>query len=87
MKHAYTIQAIFGQKTKKLRCASAWVAYEQHNRLIRQGQKVRVLNRSGEPVTSGQLEAAAQAEIGAAVRGAEEPRGLPISTRGLLMSS
>jgi hypothetical protein len=87
VRHAYTIQAVFGHETKKLRCASAWVAYEQHNRLVRQGRKVRILNSAGKPVTIGQLEAAAQAETGYVMKGTEEPGGVPISARGVLMGS
>lgn len=87
MKHAYTIRTIVDGKAQKLRCTSAWVAYEQHNRLVRQGRTVRILNRVGEPVTIGQLEAAAQAETGAAVTRTGEPGGLPPSARNLLMGS
>jgi hypothetical protein len=85
LKHAYTIQVVVGRKVKKLHCASAWVAFEQHNRLIRKGLKVLILDRAGEPVTIGRLEAAAQAETGAAVTATAQPGGLPISARNLLM--
>jgi hypothetical protein len=87
VKHAYTIQVVVGRKVKKLHCASAWVAFEQHNRLIRKGLKVQILNRAGEPVTIGRLEAAAQAETGGPATRTEEPGGLPTSARNLLMGS
>ncbi|MEG9525082.1 MAG: hypothetical protein MIL41_04820 [Hyphomicrobiales bacterium] len=88
MKHAYMIQA--GPSTRPtatLRCSSAWIAYEQYNRLVRRGQKVRILNRSGEQVTIEQLEAAAQAETGAPVNSSDEAGTVPISVRNLLMGS
>ena len=87
MKHAYTIQSGSARGLKRLRCASAWVAYEQHNRLARQGRKVMILNHAGEPVTIGQLEAAVQAETGNAVASTEESGSTPISARNLLMDS
>ena len=87
MKHAYTIQFGSGSRIKKLRCASAWVAYEQQSRLARKGQKVLISDHAGEPVTVGKLEAAARAEGGGAVTGTEEARGPPISARNLLMGS
>lgn len=88
MKHAYTIQAsIRDQPMKTLQCTTAWVAFEQRNRLVRQGWKVHILNRAGKPVTDSQLEAAAQAETGAPANSSDEPRGVPISARNLLMGS
>ncbi|MGH1571379.1 hypothetical protein ACRAWG_12620 [Methylobacterium sp. P31] len=71
MKHAYTLHAMRGRETKKLPCASAWVAFEQHNRLVRQGWKVSTVSHAGKLVTGSQLEAAAQAETDTAVKGSE----------------
>lgn len=86
MKNAYTIEAALkGRGTKTLRCASAWVAFEQYSRLVRKGLTVRVLDHAKAPVTDRQLEALARVESGAALSGSEQPAGLPISTRNLLM--
>jgi hypothetical protein len=71
VKDAYMIHAMRGGEVRKLPCASAWVAFEQHNHLARQGWKVCAVNYAGDLVTGSQLEAAAQAEIDAAVKGSE----------------
>lgn len=76
MQHAYTIKARRdGRSTKSLPCASAWIAFEQYHRLVRQGLKVRILDHAEVPVTTSQLEAAAQAEIETAVGEAGDPIG------------
>ncbi|MCJ2126799.1 hypothetical protein [Methylobacterium sp. J-077] len=65
----YMIRAALGRAKKDFRCASAWIAFEQHNRLVRQGWKVHIFNPARDQLTADQLEAAAQAEIGSAVNG------------------
>ncbi|WP_267358417.1 MULTISPECIES: hypothetical protein [unclassified Methylobacterium] len=69
MEHGYMIRAALGRAKKDLRCASAWIAFEQHNRLVRQGWNVRVFDDDREQMSVSQLEAAAQAEINTAVIG------------------
>lgn len=71
MQQAYKIEAALkGRGRKTLRCASAWVAYEQHDRLVRQGWTVRILDNAKMPMAAGQLEAIAQAETSGAIRAA-----------------
>ncbi|MCJ2060095.1 hypothetical protein MKL09_26635 [Methylobacterium sp. J-048] len=67
MADGYLIRALLGGAKKDFRCASAWIAFEQHNRLVRQGWKVHIFNPARDQITADQLEAAAQAEIGTAV--------------------
>lgn len=74
-------------KPQTLRCTSAWIAFEQYNRLTRKGWKVSVLNHAGESVTIGRLQVAAQAESGAFVTGTDRAGGPPTSARNLLMGS
>ncbi|SDA25040.1 hypothetical protein SAMN02799622_03540 [Methylobacterium sp. UNC378MF] len=71
MLQTYKIDAALkGRGRKTLRCASAWVAYEQRDRLVRQGWTVSVLDHAMKPVAVDHLEAAALAESGNAMRGA-----------------
>jgi hypothetical protein len=65
---AYIVRAARGHETKRLRCASAWVAFEQRGRLIRQGWKVHVVDFEQKPVIGSLLEAAAESEMRAAVK-------------------
>ncbi|WP_267360744.1 MULTISPECIES: hypothetical protein [unclassified Methylobacterium] len=69
MSHAYTIRAKRGRETKQLLCASAWVAFERHRLLIRQGWSAFTFGPAGESVTDSRLEVLAQAEVSAAVSG------------------
>jgi len=71
VRHTYKVDAALkGRRRKTLRCASAWVAYEQRDRLVRQGWTVSVLDQAMKPVAVDHLEAAALAESGSAMRGA-----------------
>ena len=69
MQTDYLIRAVLGRTRKDFKCASAWIAFEQHNRLIRQGWTVRIFNHARAQLTANQLEAEAKAEIGNAVDG------------------
>jgi hypothetical protein len=75
---AYIVRAARGHETKRLRCASAWVASEQRRRLVRRGWKVQVLDFAQKPVMDSLLEAFAEAEMEAAARGYQPPRMLPL---------
>lgn len=66
MSHAYTIRAVRSRESNRLPCASAWVAWERRNLLVRQGWIVTVFDYDGLSVPDGQLEALAQSEVGAA---------------------
>jgi hypothetical protein len=71
VRQTYKIDAALkGRGRKTLRCASAWVAYEQRDRLVRQGWTVSILDHAMKPVAVDQLAAVAQAEIGGTMRGA-----------------
>ncbi|WP_267361313.1 MULTISPECIES: hypothetical protein [unclassified Methylobacterium] len=71
MQHTYKVDAALkGRARKSLHCASAWVAYEQQGRLVRQGWTVSVLDHEMKPVAVDHLEAIAQAESGSAMLGA-----------------
>jgi hypothetical protein len=65
VQHTYKIDAALkGRGRKTLRCASAWVAYEQRDRLVRQGWTVSILDHAMKPVAVDHLEAVAKAESG-----------------------
>jgi hypothetical protein len=71
VQQAYKIDAALkGRGRKTLRCASAWVAYEQRDRLVRQGWTVSIVDHAMRPVAVDQLEAVAQAESAYVMRGA-----------------
>jgi hypothetical protein len=71
VKHAYTILAARGRETKRLPCASAWVAVERRNLQIRQGWKAAIFERLGNEMQDSLLDALAHAEVRAAVKGTE----------------
>ena len=71
MKHAYTILAARGRETKRLPCASAWVAVERRNLVIRQGWKAAIFDHLGAEMKDSTMDALAQAEVRAAVKGTE----------------
>lgn len=71
MRQTYKIEAALkGRGRKTLLCASAWVAYEQRDRLVRQGWTVSILDHALKPVPVDHLEAVARAENDGTMRGA-----------------
>ncbi|MBP1183805.1 hypothetical protein [Methylobacterium sp. PvR107] len=71
MEYAYMIRAIRSDETVRLPCASAWIARERCHLFEQQDWGVAVFDLKGAFVTGARLEALAQAEFDAAVRGVE----------------
>jgi hypothetical protein len=71
VEYTYMIRAVRSDDTVRLPCASAWIALERCRLFEQQDWGVSVFDLNGAFVTGARLEALAQAEFDAAVRGVE----------------